>query len=437
MLRRLLILLPALLLVTSTMSQAAGKRTARRGPVDGTAAVVDSIQILRTEVNDQAALMAQQYQVDLNDPAAALKFKNEILDGMVGEKVIASEARRLGIVATQAEIDAEVERAVTGARRNLRSEEAFQEQLRRENMTEESLRRKYAGDVKNQLAVRKLVQREVQSKVTADSTDGRAYFDKHHAELPLRPEMFKLSVILIQVKPGEAVKARARDKATMVLSRLKGGDDFTKLATLFSDDPSAKDGGKLPWFSPGDFDSVFDKAARALKPGQTSEVVETRFGFHVIQVDSVQGLRIKARHILVMVQPDSADSAAALEKARAVRARAFAREDWAKLAEQFSDDPESRSHGGQLEPHDASFFSQELGEVITKLLPYQISNVTRSPGGWLFFRLDEKQPPRPYQYAEIANELQEQARQEKFKTEYDKWVAGLKKKHRVTVHYYQ
>jgi peptidyl-prolyl cis-trans isomerase SurA len=433
MLRRLVVLVPALLLAASLPCHAAGKKTGKRGTVDGVAAVVDSITILKSEVNDQAAIMAQQYQVNLKDAPAATKFKNDVLDGMVAEKLVAAEAHRQGITVTQADVDAEVERAVSSARRSLGSEEAFQEQLRRENMTEDGLRRKYANDIRGQLGGRRLVQREVQSKVSADSADAKVYFDKHRAELPPRPEMYRLSVILIQIKPGEAVKARARDKATMVLTRLKAGEDFAKLATLFSDDPSAKDGGKLPWFSPGDFDTVFDKAARALKPGQMSDVVETRFGYHVIQVDSVQGVKIKARHILVLVQPDAADSAAALEKAQAVRARAFAHEDFGKLAEQFSDDPDSRSRGGQLEPRELRYFSDELAAVISGLMQMQVSNVSRSPSGYVIFRLDEKQAPRPYEFSEIALELQEQARQEKFKAEYDKWVGELKKKHRVRV----
>ena len=438
MLRRLPLLLPALLLLgASTSGAAAPRRTGGRATLDRVAAVVDSVSILRSEVDDQAAFVAQQNQVDPKDAAAMVKLKNQVLDRMVEEKVIASEARRLNVQVTQADIDAEVERAVASARKSVGGEAAFQGQLQREGLTEESLRKKYAGDFKDQLAVRRMVQKDVQSKVSADSNDARAYFDKHHAELPVRPQMYRLSVILIQVKPGETVKARARDKASTVLARLKAGDDFGKLATLFSDDPSAKDEGRLPWFGPGDFDSVFDRAARALKPGQISDVVETRFGFHVIRVDSVAGDRIRARHVLVLVQPDSSDSSAALEKARAVRARAFAHEDFAKLAQQFSDDPDSRDHGGQLEPRELRTFNEELAGVVSRLLPMQISDVARSPVGWVTFRLDEVQPARPYAYLEIVSDLQDLARQEKFKAEYNTWVAGLKKKHRVTVHSYQ
>ncbi|MBI5836356.1 MAG: peptidylprolyl isomerase [Candidatus Eisenbacteria bacterium] len=437
MFRRILLLVCAAAFLGSVAAHAAAapkKRTGKRATVDGTAAVIDSAVILQSEVTDQALIMAQQNNVDLRDTAAAREFKKRVLDSMVRKKLIASEAHRQGITATPAEVDAQVDQMLTSAKRTLGSDAAFLEQLRKENLTEEGLRRKYSDDVREDLAVRRLVQREVQGKVSADTNDARAFFLKHKTELPPRPDMYRLSVILVEVHAGDSVKARAREKATTVLTRLRAGEDFGKLATLFSDDPSAREEGKLPWFTPGTFDTTFEKAARALKPGQVSEVVETRFGFHVIRVDSVQGEKTLARHILVLVQPDTADSVRALEKARAVRARAFAREDFGKLAQQFSDDPDSRSRGGSLEPRELSAFSPDIGGVVSKLLPMQVSDVVRSPSGWVIFRLDEKQPSRPYEYAEVTEQLLQAARDEKFNAALDTWVGELKKKHRVTVH---
>jgi len=427
--------------VASLPALAAGKRTARHGTADRIAAEVDSVVILQTEVDDQAAVVAQQNNVDPKNAAAMKKLRTDVLDAMVKEKLIAAEAHRQNIQVTQSDVDAQVDQAIAGARQSLGTEKAFQDQLRREGLTEESLRKKYAADFRERLAASRLVQREVRSKINVDSTDAKAYFDKHTAELPKRPEMYRLSVILLQIPAGDSVKARARAKAAMVLTRAKAGEDFARLATLFSDDPSAKFGGLLrnpqtgdAWFTRGTYDSTFERAAFALKPGQISDLVETRFGFHVIRVDSALGDRIQARHILVLVQPDSSDSAAALEKARAVRGRAMAGEDFAKLAQQFSDDPDSRVRGGELEPRELKTFSDEIAGVVSKLVPKQISQVTRSMSGWVIFRLEEKEPPRPYTYDEIESDLENAAREEKFQTELDKWVATLKKRHRVTLH---
>lgn len=433
--------LALLLLLVPALAAAAPKRPAKRpAQVDGVAALVDSVAILKSEVNDQTQILLQQPNlgVDAKNPAALLKLRNDVLDRMVEEKVIAAEAHRQNVQADQAEVDQQVEQALGSARRALGSEEAFQAQLKREGLDEGTLRKRYQGDFTTQLMARKLVQREVQSKVSADSNDARAYYEAHRAELPKRPLTYKLSAILFQVKPGEVLKAKMKDKALGVLARVKAGEDFSKMATLFSDDPSARNGGELPWFTRGQLDTSFEKAAFAMKPGQISDVVESRFGFHVIKLDSIAGDRIKTRHVLLMVVADSSDTAGTMARAAAVRSRAVAREDFAKLASQFSDDPVTAQNGGQLEPTDLSEgFSPDIAKVIKDMVPSQISNVLKSNSGLVIFRLNAKETERAYDYPEIAAQLENMAKGEKTKAEYDKWVAELKKKHRVKVTHFK
>jgi peptidyl-prolyl cis-trans isomerase SurA len=441
MFRRISHALPLLLLLLPALGHGApARRTGRKGVVDGLAAQVDTVSILRSEVEDQARLFASQGNVDLKDPQVARKLKNDVLDRLVEEKVVAAEAHRQNIQVPDADVDQQVEQALQTARQSLGSEDAFQEQLRREHLTEEKLRKKYTGDFRTQLMAQKLVQKEIQTKVSADTNDARAYYALHKGELRPRPDVYHLSAILIRFQAGDSVKARAQQKAQGVLSRVSAGEDFGKLATLFSDDPSARDEGRLPWFSRGDFDSTFTKAAFALKPGETSGIVETRFGYHIIRVDSVDAGRIKARHILILVVPDPADSATTQQRATLVHTRAEAHEDFSKLAEQFSDDVESRTHGGSLEPNDsaslARVFPPPIVQTILTMVPTSISPVLSMSGGLVILKLDEKEPSRPYHYDEIVQDLTGMARQEKLKTAYDKWVAELKKKHRVTVHYF-
>ena len=131
------------------------------------------------------------------------------------------------------------------------------------------------------------LQKEVISKVKVTEKDAKAYYDKN-PDLFKSPEQVKARHILIQV-PKEASdedKKKQKEKADEVLKKVKAGEDFTKLAAEYSDDPGTKSkGGELGLFSKGSMVPAFEQVAFSLKPGEVSELVETEFGFHVIKVD--------------------------------------------------------------------------------------------------------------------------------------------------------
>ena len=123
-----------------------------------------------------------------------------------------------------------------------------------------------------------------------------AYYSAHQADYKL-PEEVKTRHILITVPKGADAKAdaAAKAKAEDVLKQLKGGASFAELAKANSDDPGSKGtGGELPLIPTSSLDPAYARAAMALSPGQTSDVVRSQFGYHIIQTEQKQQASTKS-----------------------------------------------------------------------------------------------------------------------------------------------
>lgn len=127
----------------------------------------------------------------------------------------------------------------------------------------------------------------VMKKVTVTENDMKGYYEENIKEFT-EPEQVKVRHILIKVPFGasEDQKKKAREKAENILEWLKKGEKFDVLARTYSEDPGSKDkGGDLGYISRGRTAKSFEEAAFSMKPGEISSVIESDFGFHVIQVE--------------------------------------------------------------------------------------------------------------------------------------------------------
>ena len=136
------------------------------------------------------------------------------------------------------------------------------------------------------LAINQLVKVKVIDKITISEKESKAFYDSH-PELFNQSEQVKARHILIKVPPDadEKAKAEARKKIENVQKKVKAGEDFAELARKFSEGPSGKNGGDLGYFGQGKMVKSFEKAAFSMKPGEVSDIVETRFGYHLIKVE--------------------------------------------------------------------------------------------------------------------------------------------------------
>jgi peptidyl-prolyl cis-trans isomerase D len=156
----------------------------------------------------------------------------------------------------------------------------------------------------------------------------QSYYDQHRDEFRVA-EQVKVTHILIKTplptpgaKEDEKAIADARAKAEDVLKQVKAGGDFAKLAEKYSDDPgSAKSGGELGWIGRGRTVPEFEKAAFSLGKGQTSDLIKSSYGFHIIRVEDKQEAHLKS---LAEVKNEIEDKVKQQKTAQATEAAANA-----------------------------------------------------------------------------------------------------------------
>jgi peptidyl-prolyl cis-trans isomerase C len=208
------------------------------------------------------------------------EIQRKALDQLIDQKLLLAASRKEGMAPT----DEQISQVMDALQARFGSPEVFQQALAQQGMTEADLR----GNVLIDMAIRNYLMRTVPDTATVSPEEAHAYYDSHPDEF-MTPEKIHARHILVKVDPAATPeqKDEARKKAEGLLEKVRGGADFATVAMESSDCPSAPQGGDLGEFGHGDMVKPFEDAAFALKPGETSGLVETQFGYHIIRLDNL------------------------------------------------------------------------------------------------------------------------------------------------------
>ena len=253
--------------------------TAESQSTDQKVAVVNGTVIKQAELDSAMNRYLAQLQRRGRFPndVELSQLKKQVLEDLIAQELLYQESQKKGIKVDQKEIDAQLSQ-IKG---RYSSEAEFNNALSMANLTEADLRFQF----ERRLAIGELLDSQIGDKVAVSDKETRAYYDGNLENFK-KPEQVRASHILIKVDPGaeEAKKAEARNKIKSVQTKLKKGEDFGALAKEYSEGPSGPNGGDLGFFGRGQMVKPFEEAAFAMKPGQVSDMVETRFGYHLIMV---------------------------------------------------------------------------------------------------------------------------------------------------------
>jgi len=249
---------------------------------DDVLVTVNDVNITRGEVDKRIAGMLGP-QAETLPPEKLTEIRHQLdqraLDSMIAEALLTKEVEKQNVVIKDEEID----EALTQLKGSLPPEVKLEEYLKTIGLTEKDL----CESVGKNLRIKKLIEQQV-ADIAAPSEKEIEAFYADNAEKFQVPESVEARHILIAVKPedDEAAKAQKKVKAEKIREQLveKKGENFAAIAAEVSDCPSKSKGGMLGVFGRGQTVPAFEEVAFSQKIGEIGPVVETSFGYHVIEV---------------------------------------------------------------------------------------------------------------------------------------------------------
>ncbi len=257
---------------------------------DSVAVTVNGVEITDDEIDKIIepilAKMAKQGQAPSPERMEQMKkmFRQQATERMIIDQLIDEKAKQANVVITEEELDSRIQE-IASMQKPPMSVEDFKKNLedRGENFDQ------VKQQIEKGFLFRKLMQAQAADSINITIEDANQFYQENHGRYEM-PEQIKASHILItpdttdpNADPNEA-KAKAKAKAEELLEQIKAGGDFAELAKANSDCPSSRNGGDLGLFSRGRMVPAFETVAFELEIGQISDVVETRFGYHIIKV---------------------------------------------------------------------------------------------------------------------------------------------------------
>ena len=318
--RSIVLALTLTLLGAGAASAQAGGAAPNAELVDRVVAVVGDTALLLSDVDGAVAQLEAQSGQRFT-PEQREAARQDILRARVEEMMILQAAKDAGITANEQAIVEQVDTRINELMNQLGGEVAFENALRQEGMNRARYRALLSSQARTE-AIREqyLSQQSVNRALPVVSEEQiREAFEARRASLGQAPIRVSLQQVVVKSEPSDSAREKALAEAREVYEELRAGGDFQVLARRFSDDEGTKEaGGDLGWFRPGRMVPEFESAAFALRPGQTSGIVRTDFGYHIIHLERVRGAERKARHILISPEVTPADIERARQRADSV-----------------------------------------------------------------------------------------------------------------------
>lgn len=403
--------------------------------VESIAAIVGNEVVYLSDV--EGALMERKQE---RDPTPSDILRCRIFEDILVQKLFLDQARIDSITANPESVESQLNARLTDAVRRAGSEEAL-EKMAGKSMTEI---RKDLREAFTDQSIIEQTQYNIAEKVTVTPDEIKKYFSGiNNDSLPLVPRKVELSIITVVPPSMEESKAEVRQKLLDLRSRIINGESFRTLAVLYSEDGSAPMGGEIGFRTRGELAKPYAEAAWALKKDVVSKIVETEFGFHIIQLIERKGDMVNTRHILMKPKLTTEQTEWSITKLDSIAV--LIHNDsltFERAAMRFSSDKPTRANGGKMvQPNPderVTWFAldelpKEINMVVRNMVVGEISEpfrTTDEKGNYVYciIRLDNEVPPHRVNIQDDYKYLTDLALADKKNKTYQKWINDKIKK---------
>ncbi|MRR19588.1 peptidylprolyl isomerase [bacterium] len=419
------------IIIICALAILAGNTASGQQIVESIVAVVGNEVIYLSDVEGQVVQLKAE-----RDPTPVEELRCRVFEDQMIQKLFLDQARIDSIEVSPENVEADLNSRLTEYIRRAGSEQALETYF---NKSMAEIRKDLREMLTNQYIVQE-TQGTIAQNITVTPDEIKKYFNTIPKDsLPLVPRKVQLSIIMVEPPDMEASKAEVRQRLLDLRSRIIAGESFSTLAILYSEDPgTAPRGGETGFTTRGELAKPYAEAAWALKKDVVSKIVETEFGFHIIQLIDRKGDMVNSRHILMRPKLTSEQTEWAILKldsiANMVRSDSLT---FQQAAFRFSSDKTTRANGGKMvstNPSDRVTWmtldelSKEVNLVVRNMKLGEISEpfrTTDSKGNSIYciVRLDDEIPPHRVDMKEDYDYLAEAALRNKQNKTYQDWIA--------------
>ena len=349
--------------------------------LDRVVAVVDSGVIMETQLNSRVEEVLKRLQSNKAELPPLNLLEEQVLDRLIIEEIQMQIADRAGIKISDSELNQTLARI---ASQNNLSLEEFRVALEQEGDSYKVFRQ----TIRKELIIQRVQRGKVGSRVDISEQEIENFINSEEGRTELA-EQYDVQHILISVKGGlnETETIAIKQKAQDVLKRIEEGESFEKLAATYSSGQKALEGGFLGWRTSAELPTLFSETVSSLKIGETSDLIRSGAGFHILRLNDKRGNTVKfmdqtlARHILVQPSEIRTEKQAEL-LIKDIHKRLLDGEDFKQLARQYSEDPGSKMDGGNLGWANPGEYDPAFEKTLNATKIGEIASPVQSSFGW-------------------------------------------------------